>query len=349
MARAESPAAAAGGVSNAEPTSGRIDDFWTAERIAAAPPADAPGPGAADRDAQDQVENTLAPVSAPGTPPTERQATPEAAPDTTDTAPEAEPNAPESAPDTDASPALAGPRAERWHRQGSMPATSIGKLYFVRPDGATGYCSGSVIASANRNTVWTAGHCIHQGGGGTANYFHDVIFIPDADNGLEPHGRWVWRYMTTTNGWANSGNFSYDLAAVAFSPQAARGNLSDYVGSQGYKFGFGQEFQNVHAFGYPQDGYQRTDFTGNDLWYCVGNTHRVSDTDDRMRIECDMFHGSSGGPWLEDLQLSRGWGYIIGINSHRYVDGNGNPIDIYMYSPNHGDAAINVHNAVSNA
>uniref|UniRef100_UPI000DE51A90 trypsin-like serine peptidase n=1 Tax=Nonomuraea lactucae TaxID=2249762 RepID=UPI000DE51A90 len=242
---------------------------------------------------------------------------------------------------------LAGPRAERWNRQGSMPAITIGKLYFTRNDGSGGYCSGSVINAANRNTVWTSGHCIHAGGGGVGNYFRNFVFVPDADNGREPHGRWTWRYANTTNGWFNNRNWSYDIAAIAFNPQPQRGNLQDWVGSQGYRFGYGQAFSDIHAFGFPQDGYQRTDFTGNDLWFVLNSTRRAGVFDDRMHMDNDMFHGSSGGPWLQDLQLSRGWGYIIGANSHRDVDGNSNPVNIVYKSPNHGDGAINVYNDVS--
>ena len=215
-----------------------------------------------------------------------------------------------------------------------------------RTDGTGGYCTGSVINAANKGTVWTAGHCIHSGGGGTGNYFSNFIFVPDADNNSEPWGRWTWKYANTTVGWQNSGNLHYDVAAIAFNSQAAHGNLQDWTGSQGYKFNQGQAWTGVNTFGFPQDGYQRTDFSGNDLWYCFGNTSRVGTFDDLIQINCDMHHGASGGPWLQDLQLSRGWGYIIGAYSHRAFANNA-PTDIVAKSANHGDGAINVFNDVS--
>ncbi|KAB2345733.1 hypothetical protein F8566_26885 [Actinomadura rudentiformis] len=313
-------AAAASGITNTT-SSKKILDYWTTARIRAATPEPLPRP-APQPTAEKQVKNVLPPQAAGGARPARLKGT------------------------SDSPRVLAHTQAQRWNRQGSMPATTIGKIYYVRNNGTPGYCSGSVINGNNKNTVWTSGHCIHAGGGGAGNYFRDFIFVPDADNNREPHGRWTYRYANTTIGWERDGNWSYDVAAIAFNPQAQRGNLADWVGYQGYRFGYGQAFNNIHAFGFPQDGYRRTDFSGNDLWYCLTFTWRAGVFDDRIHMECDMHHGASGGPWLEDLQLSRGWGYIIGAYSHRNVDGNQMAVDTVAKSPNHGDAAINVRNDV---
>ncbi|MEO3891518.1 hypothetical protein [Nonomuraea sp. B5E05] len=318
-----SPAASSKGVVNK--TDGkRVLSYWTEERIRAATPEPIPSSPPLIQKGE-PPQNVLPGREAEGSRPTRKLDQP-------------------IGPSADI---LAGAQAERWQRQGSMPAITIGKIYYVRNNGTPGYCSGSVITAANKNTVWTSGHCIHAGGGGEANWYSDFIFVPDTDNGLEPHGRWTWRYAATANGWYEDGDWSYDVAAIAFDPQPARGNLQDWVGSQGYRFGYGQDFTDIHAFGYPEDGYQRTDFTGDDLWYCFGNVSRAGILDDRMHMDNDMFHGSSGGPWLQELQLDRGWGYIIGANSHRDVDDDENPTSIVYKSPNHGDAALNIYNDVT--
>lgn len=319
---APSPAASATGAVN-KSDSKSIQAHWTAERMRAATPE--PVVAVPDKAVPEQVKNVLPARAAEGSLPT-RRISRSAGPSTG---------------------LLAGQRAERWGRQGSMPALTIGKIYYTRNDNSSGYCTGSVINAANKNTVWTSGHCVHAGSGGASGWFRDFIFVPDADNGLEPQGRWTWRYANTTNGWFNNHNWSYDIAAIAFNPQPARGNLQDWLGSQGYKFNQGQAWTGINAFGFPQDGYQRTDFTGNDLWYCFGNVTRAGSSDDRMHMNNDMFHGSSGGPWLQDLQVSRGWGYIIGANSHRDVDANQNPTSIVYKSPYHGDGAVNVYNDVT--
>lgn len=320
-AAAEKPSAPATGVANKARAQSLLD-FWTEDRMRAATPEPVPVMDA--KKVQEQVENVLPGKASEGSLPT-RKLSPSVGPK---------------------SGLLAGSRAERWNGQGSMPAITIGKIYYTRTNGTGGYCSGSVINASNRGTVWTAGHCIHSGGGGAGNYFSNFIFVPDADNNREPWGRWTWKYANTTAGWQNSGNLHYDVAAIAFNSQAAHGNLQDWTGSQGYKFNQGQAWSGVNTFGFPQDGYQRTDFTGNDLWYCFGNTSRVSSSDDLIKINCDMHHGASGGPWLQDLQVSRGWGYIIGAYSHRAFANNA-PTDIIAKSANHGDGAINVFNDVS--
>jgi len=239
---------------------------------------------------------------------------------------------------------LFGSGAALWSPHGQMPATTVGKIYFTRTNGTGGYCTGSVITAGNLNTVWTAGHCVNAGNGG--GWFSNFSFVPDTDNGSAPWGSWSWKYANTTAGWQNSGDLHYDVAAIAFYP--ANGNLQSRLGAQGYRFNWGQSF-SVTDFGYPQDGYLRTDFpaNGSRLYYCSGQTYRKSSTNDLIGLSCDMHHGASGGPWLMDL-ASWGGGYIVGAYSHRDVNSSGVPTNIEARSANHGDGAINVYNDVSN-
>jgi V8-like Glu-specific endopeptidase len=239
---------------------------------------------------------------------------------------------------------LIGSGAALWTPHGQMPALSTGKIYFTRTDGSGGYCTGSVITASNLNTVWTAGHCINAGSGG--GYFSNFSFVPDTDNGSAPWGTWSWKYANTTVGWQNNGDWHYDVAAIAFWPTNGV-NLQSMVGAQGYRFGFGQSF-SVTDFGYPQSGYNRSDFpaNGSKLYYCSGQTYRKSSSDDMIGLSCDMHHGASGGPWLTEL-ASWGGGYIVGAYSSRDVNSSGVPINIEARSANHGDGAINVYNDVS--
>jgi V8-like Glu-specific endopeptidase len=200
-------------------------------------------------------------------------------------------------------------------------------------------CSGSVIISRNRNTVWTAGHCVAEGGGGASKIYKNFMFAPDYNNGNGRQGRWTSpKIVGTTVGWRDQRNRYFDIGSVSFNPQPGRGNLQDRVGAQGYHFGYGQNFTGLNNFGYPDEGYQRSDFNGELLWYCNSNSVR-SQFEDQLVMDCDMKAGCSGGPWLQDFQAARGWGYIVGTNS-------GNRGDIREYSANHGNAAIDVYNFV---
>jgi hypothetical protein len=58
----------------------------------------------------------------------------------------------------------------------STPASTNGKVFFS-DNGANYVCSGTAVLSGNRSTVWTAGHCVHDGG----NNFHtNWTFVPAA-------------------------------------------------------------------------------------------------------------------------------------------------------------------------
>lgn len=53
----------------------------------------------------------------------------------------------------------------RWPNRYDTPAYTNGKVFFTQ--GGLGYaCSGSVVSSEARTTVFTAGHCVHGGPGG---------------------------------------------------------------------------------------------------------------------------------------------------------------------------------------
>lgn len=293
-------------------TTRELTTYWTPERRRQATPEK---PARADRTTTTSMPASRKPAqSAPGTAPTKQLASPRGGVGTN-----------------------AITRAQLWGPHGQMPATTMGKLFYTRDDGSSSYCSASVINAENLSTIWTAGHCVHGGGAGH-NWFSDFLFMPDYDNG-NAIGSWSWKTATTTNGWAQNGDWQYDIAAVVLFPNSL-GNVADYTGSQGYKFNSGYNW-TVNEFGYPEDAVPaRTDLNGERLFYCQGGTSEFSGY---MEITCDMFHGASGGPWLDDLQLGRGWGYIVGANSWHYFD-----FSVYR-SAYHGDAAVNVFNTVRNA
>jgi V8-like Glu-specific endopeptidase len=241
-----------------------------------------------------------------------------------------------SAPGTAARAAKPAPAAIRpldinysaiWTDHSSMPATSVGKLYFSTPSG-NAECSASVVNHANLNVIWTAGHCTNNGAGG---WYSNWLFVPDYYNSNWPYGSWTASYAVTPTAYLNGGNSDYDMAAIALN-----GSVGSTTGSQGYCFNCGYG-SFVLSFGYPYDTHPpRSGITGQDLRYCDSSTWQSGNQQDTY---CDMGHGSSGGPWLSGYNGT--WGYLVGNVSH----GNGDPNDIQTWSPYLGDAAINVYNA----
>ncbi|WP_432000900.1 trypsin-like serine peptidase [Streptomyces sioyaensis] len=239
-------------------------------------------------------------------------------------------------------------KARPWGRAGKQPALTTGRLFYRLPDGSGHTCSASVIHASNKNTLWTAGHCVHPGGGGDGKFYDPdyMTFAPDDDGGRAPHGLWEAAYVNTTKGWADDGDFAQDVAAVEVRPQSDRGNIQEFAGSQGYHFGYGQDFSNVTFLGYPAAGNGRS-FPGDQLTYCRDNTEDASGWwwDERLQMVCDMGQGSSGGPWIDDLN-GDGLGYIVGAMSHVYDPDTNDPdnawSDPHGFSSNHGDGAINI-------
>ena len=71
---------------------------------------------------------------------------------------------------------------------------------FFTDDGLNYVCSGTAVLSGNSSTVWTAGHCVHDGASG----FHtNWSFVPAYADGSRPYGTWTARTLLTTSGWAN--------------------------------------------------------------------------------------------------------------------------------------------------
>jgi hypothetical protein len=228
-------------------------------------------------------------------------------------------------------------QSQVWTAHGQMPASTVGKLYFDEPDGAY-ECTASVITSANKNLIWTAGHCVTDGAG---NWYTNWLFVPDYADGNRPLGSWAATSASAPTGYVDGADQDYDLAALKVVPNGA--NLADVTGAQGYKFNSGYEW-NAYEFGYPYDTHPaQSGITGQQLRYCVATTWRPGFwpvESDQEAIHCDQGHGASGGPWLDDLQLDRGWGYLVGNVSHHLLESSDEERSPYL-----GDGAVNVYNA----
>jgi V8-like Glu-specific endopeptidase len=223
-----------------------------------------------------------------------------------------------------------------WTAHGRMPATTVGKLYLSTPSGGA-ECTAAVINSQNRSMIWTAGHCVTDG---ARHWYSNFLFVPDYHNGNWPLGSWAWKSVSTPTAYFDGANSDYDLAAISLWPQNGVA-VANATGYQGYLFNYGYVWY-AYEFGYPYDTHPpRGGITGQDLRYCLSATWQAGN---QQAIHCDQGHGASGGPWLNDLQLGRGWGYLIGNVSYHP---NANSDE--ERSPHFGDAAVNVYNAQTNA
>ncbi|MDQ0904679.1 hypothetical protein QFZ22_000664 [Streptomyces canus] len=320
-------------------SSEKVKAYWTKQRMQAAKPAHQPEQTEHEQPANPAPSEVLRnPLQIPGT----------AAP---------------HLPKTSAPEHPAGAAAEVWSSHEAMPASTVGKLYFVLnlPDGQAlpGSCTATVVAAENRSTLWTAGHCVNTGGpvagpvelpeglpAGTpqppaGTWYSTFMFAPDHSPSGDPHGTWTANQVITPGGWADVGLRAFDVAALVLDPNGDE-RVADTTGSQGIRFS-GQlaSFTDVYAFGYPTSLLSGEALENpEELRYCTGSTRNVFFV--LNGLDCNMGQGASGGPWISDLQFSRGWGYIVGNSSAQVLTGS-------FTSPYLGLEALLVYNAARNA
>ncbi|GAA2381256.1 hypothetical protein [Streptomyces carpaticus] len=228
----------------------------------------------------------------------------------------------------------------------ARPFVMIGKV-ISESHGLARSCTGAVIRTANRNTVWTAGHCLHDGPG--TSWRSGIGFWPAADNGPDlAYGIYIARHLFAMEGWIEDGdNRASDYGAIVVGSHPTLGDLADSVGgSFGWRFGSGPDHDNVTVVGYPGSGYGRPDshfYDGAYQMYCFGSSRDSEDWDpfdDRLEMQCDMGNGASGGPMF--IWSAEDGYQIIGTAAHFEIDDNGNRVDISLYSSEHGRGAIDL-------
>jgi len=226
-----------------------------------------------------------------------------------------------------------------WSRGGLLTRTT-GKVFFTLSD--TDYvCSGSAVTSADRSTVLTAGHCVYDPQDGV--WARNWMFVPGYASGTAPHGLFVADHLATTTGWRTSGDFDDDVALVDVGPRGDGRLLTDAVGSQRIGFDVPRGRPAV-AVGYPAE----EPWDGETLIGCAGPLRQDRRTDPSFTpttdqgMACTMTGGSSGGPWLTDLDPRSGRGTVTSVTSFGYTDQPG-----VLWGPYLGSAARAMYEQVA--
>jgi len=218
------------------------------------------------------------------------------------------------------------------------PYRTVGKVFFRKGENLF-VCSASVIASENRSVVWTAGHCVTDGG---EEDWHDQwIFVPAYDGGAAPLGRWGARVKTTFLAWHSNRNRNYDLGAVVVERRDGR-PIASVTGSLGWMFN-GSRNQDWRELGYPASGGL---FSGGDMWQCSAPYWRGGGVSSNpgpvtSAIDCDMTGGASGGPWVVALENCPSC-YINSVTSWGWWRRGHADLSTQLAGPYHGTAAFNL-------
>ncbi|MGW8142858.1 MAG: trypsin-like serine peptidase [Anaerolineales bacterium] len=210
-----------------------------------------------------------------------------------------------------------------------FPYSTTGVLFFSQ-NGSDFRCS---AASIGNNTVWTAGHCVHDGSGSPDGWSENVIFVPAYKNGNMPFGSWSYADVATSTAWFENEDYRFDFGGVWLEENNSGLAVNEVVGNLGFAFNLNPN-QHWFSLGYPSV----TPFNGKTMQICAASFARNDPSyafPFPMAIGCDMTGGSSGGPWIIDFSGSPGnTNYINGNNSYRYT-GFGEEI----YSPYFGEQA----------
>ena len=227
-----------------------------------------------------------------------------------------------------------GTRALRATEAGGVPTQ--GRIFFTGSDGNDYSCSGTAVVSDNESTVWTAGHCVHDGAG--TDFHTNWVFIPGYDDGTAPYGIWTAEWLNTTSEWAYYSSFKHDFGAAVVGTNDGQ-TLGDTVGMEGIAFNQ-KARQSWTSLGYPAAGR----FDGEDLFACQSNLlgrhnpDRISGKR-TLFIDCNMTGGSSGGGWF--FTSTDGYRYLNSVNSYGIV---GQPN--YMFGPYMGDSALTLYDSM---
>lgn len=214
----------------------------------------------------------------------------------------------------------------------SFQARTAGKVFFTNTTNGLNYvCSATIVNTSGKNSVWTAGHCVHGGQG--RNWHANWTFVPSYVNGWEPYGRWIANRLSARTSWTGQTDYDSDIGVATMAPRSGW-RIADYLGGQGLTWNRSKRIA-VTAFGYPSGA----PFNGQTLQTCTGTTFPKWEvlflSAESLGLVCDMTPGSSGGGWLAYFDGNRG--YLNGNNSHK----TGNPN--VMYSPYYDDTAASLY------
>jgi V8-like Glu-specific endopeptidase len=198
-----------------------------------------------------------------------------------------------------------------------------GKVFFT--DGVYNYvCSGTAVSAT---VVWTAGHCVNEGGG---EFYDKWMFVPAYNKGgvQKPYGDYTALSLHTTPAWENE-MYAYgrDLGAARVDRTIATYRTLDTATT--YQVG-----QRLVSYGYPAEG----KYSGRTMYQCDSYVSRFDGNSSPATygIPCGMNGGSSGGGWVAPD------GRVMSVNSYGYQS-----LKNTMFGPTHAGAAADLFQRAS--
>jgi V8-like Glu-specific endopeptidase len=176
-----------------------------------------------------------------------------------------------------------------------------GVIFFI----AGGYparCSGTSVQAPNRSLVFTAGHCVDDGGGPHNWSDRFWIFVPGYRYGQRPFGVFPAQRIDATREWVSRGSEDADVGAAVVGRNESGELLQDAVGGDRVAWNLPAR-QRFEVHGYPaappfngetQRRCVDTPFLGHDLLSFIEPGPL------NLAVSCNVTGGASGGGWTID-------------------------------------------------
>lgn len=179
---------------------------------------------------------------------------------------------------------------------GGTPA--VGALFSTTGRGRLGrhFCTASVVRSPHRDLLITAAHCVQHPS-------RVIDFVPGYADGRAPYGVWTVTRIIVDRAWSGSADPDDDVAFLTVRRPGAGPPIEDVTGAE--QLGIGRQGRLlVQVIGYP-DG-------GNRPVTCRGRTSMP--WPHQFEFDCRRYtEGTSGGPFLLDVDPVTGDGTVVGV------------------------------------
>jgi hypothetical protein len=171
---------------------------------------------------------------------------------------------------------------------GALFSTSGGKL-------AIHFCTASVVHSATGDLAVTAAHCM-------AGHSGEIDFVPGYHDGKAPYGRWKVTRVYTDAQWQSGQNPDDDVAFLRISHDNGI-PIENYTGAEQLQTGAPAR-SYVQVIGYPDGAGEPVE--------CSNWTKSFNQT--QLEFDCGGYtDGTSGGPFLTDVDSQTGQGTVMGV------------------------------------
>ena len=182
---------------------------------------------------------------------------------------------------------------------GALFTTSAGKL-------SQHFCTATVVHSPAGDLAITAAHCM-TGTPGT------VDFVPGYNRGSQPYGIWTVTKVYVDQAWSSSSSQDDDFAFLRVSNPGSSVPVEDVTGAEQLATGAPASRQLVQVIGYPIATSQPVTCQN---WLREPMAGQ-------LEFDCDGYtNGTSGGPFLSDVDQATGQGLVIGVIGGYQQGGN---------------------------